>query len=341
MTMAMFPAKKFKRNMAFKNNNYKKNQMKKIITTIIMGILSLGAYAQQDAGFSMYFFNPVYVNPGYAGSREAFSGTLVHRSQWVGMPGSPTTQSLSMHTALPNSRVGLGLQVYNDKEGPLRNTGINLTYAYHLPINETTKLSFGLTGMLNNLRIGFDEINVDDNNDKAFIGNSASTWVPDATVGVYLYKSRFYAGVSVNHLFQSKFDFTNASGSDLSRFNRQFYANSGVVIPVTKSIDFRPSVLLKYVTAAPVVGEIDGSLIFFQKFFIGAGFRTNKRINIDGTDNMLIGIAELEISNFLRVGYSYDYYLNRTGTYNGGTHEIMLGWDVGAGKTKMSSPRFF
>src|ERR1035437_8111023 len=99
--------------------------LKKATTTIVTLLLSLGVFAQQDAGFSMYFFNPLYFNPGYAGSREAFSGTLVDRNQWIGVSGAPTTQSLTMHSALPNVRLGLGLQIYNDQAGPMKNTGIN------------------------------------------------------------------------------------------------------------------------------------------------------------------------------------------------------------------------
>lgn len=317
--------------------------MNKKIITILLGILSLGALAQQDAGFSMYFFNPLYINPAYAGSREVFSGALVDRSQWAGMPGAPTSQALSIHSAIPNSRVGLGLQIYNDKLGPMKNTGITLTYAYHLPINKTTKLSFGLSGMVNNVRMGWDQINIQDNNDNSFVGNNTSTWVPDVNAGLYLYKTRFYLGVSANHLVQSKFNFTNTVADDnLAKFYRQFYLTSGVVIPISKSVDLRPSILLKYVQAAPLLGEIDATFIFFKRLYVGAGYRTDKRINIQGMDNMLIGIVQFEILNSLRIGYSFDYYLARTGGYNsGGTHEIMLGWDIGYNKTKMSSPRFF
>src|ERR1035437_9047098 len=142
-----------------KEKSKKMGHFKKIIATIVIVLLSLGAFAQQDAGFSMYFFNPLYFNPGYAGTREVFSGTLVDRNQWIGMSGAPTTQSLTMHSALRNVRLGLGLQVYNDQAGPMRNTGINLTYAYHLPVNEKTKISFGITGMLNNISIGWSSIN--------------------------------------------------------------------------------------------------------------------------------------------------------------------------------------
>ncbi len=316
--------------------------MNKKIITILIGILSLSALAQQDAGFSMYFFNPLYINPAYAGSREVFSGSVVDRSQWAAMPGSPVSQSLSMHSAIPNSRVGLGLQVYNDKLGPMKNTGLSLTYAYHLPLNDKTKLSFGLSGMVNNVRMNWSQINIQDNNDNSFVGNSTSTWVPDVNAGLYLYQKRFYLGVSANHLIQSKFNFNNSATDNLAKFYRQFYLTSGVVIPISHSVDLRPSILVKYVQAAPILGEIDATFIFFKRLYVGAGYRTDKRINLGGLDNMLIGIVQFEIFNSLRVGYSFDYYLGRTGNYNsGGTHEIMLGWDISCTKTKMASPRFF
>ncbi len=311
------------------------------LTTLLLVCCSLISQAQQDAGFSMYFFNPVYVNPAYAGSREVFSGTAVHRSQWAGMDGAPTTQSISMHSALPNVRVGLGLQIYNDQAGPMKNTGINLTYAYHIPVNEKTKISFGITGMLNNLSIGWSSINIENHNDPSFAGNADRSWVGDASAGIYLYKPRFYFGLSVNHLLQSKFGYTGAIGEDQAKFFRQYYLTSGIVLPVNQAVDFRPSILVKYVNAAPVIGEINGSFIFYKRLFVGAGFRTDKRINIPGTDNMAIGILEFEIFSSLRVGYSYDYYLNRTGNYNSGTHEFMVGWDISNTRTKMSSPRFF
>jgi len=311
------------------------------IATIVLTILSIAAYAQQDAGYSMYFFNPMSVIPAYAGSRDVLSGSLVARSQWVGMDGAPSTQSLTIHSALPNIRVGLGLQVTNDQAGPMHNTGINLTYAYHLPVNEKTKISFGLTGMLNNISVGWSSINIEKPSDPAFTGNAAMSWAGDAGASIYLYKPLFYLGFSVNHLLQSRFGLTHSAGADLAKFYRQYYFTSGYVVPVNETIKFRPSLLLKYVNAAPTVAEVDGTFIFLQRLCLGVGYRAGKRINIPGTDNMLIGIVEFEITPAMRVGYSYDYYLNQTGSYNSGTHEFMLGWDIFNDKTRQYGTRFF
>jgi type IX secretion system PorP/SprF family membrane protein len=313
----------------------------KTIIIISAFIVASAVHAQQDASFSMYFFNPTFINPAYAGSREALSGTLVHRSQWAGMEDAPNSQILSLHSAVPNTKLGLGLQVYNDKIGPMRNTGINLTYAYHIPVTKTAKLSLGVTGMLNNLNIKWDRIHVENPTDLSFLDNPANSWVPDAAFGMYFYQKRFYAGLSSNHLMESKFGFTEAVGSDQARFFRQYFLTSGIVLPLQSQLDLRPSILVKYVQASPAVIDVNATLIFSKRYYFGLGYRYGDRINMNGSDNMLVALVQFEFSNLLRLAYSFDYYINQTGSYNSGTHEIMLGWDLSPVKTKMSNPRFF
>jgi type IX secretion system PorP/SprF family membrane protein len=312
-------------------------------TTIIICafILSSMVRAQQDASFSMYFFNPMYINPGYAGSRETFSGTIVNRNQWANMPDAPASQSINIHSAIPFTNVGLGLQVYNDRTGPMRNTGINLTYAYHIPVTKKAKLSLGVTGMLNNLNIKWDRIHVEDPNDLSFTDNPANSWVPDAAFGMYFYQKRFYAGLSSNHLMESKFGFTDVAGSDKARFFRQYVLTTGIVLPINNAFDIRPSILIKHVQAAPTVFDLNATAIFNKRYYVGLGYRYGDRINMNGSDNMLVALVQFEFSNLLRLAYSFDYYLNQTSKYNSGTHEIMLGWDLSPTKTKMSNPRFF
>lgn len=314
----------------------------KILITLIGGLLTLSGYAQQDATFTQYFFNPMFINPGYAGSRDVLSGTLVHRSQWLGMEGAPTTQALNVHSAIPNTNLGIGLQAYHDQAGPMNNTGFSAIFAYHLRINEKTKLAFGLAGTVNNIRVGFDNINVENTADETFMGNAYSAWVPDANFGLYLYQSRFYAGLSVRHLIQTQFDMETTPGADQGQFKRHYYATVGFVRDLTTTIGIRPSAMVRYVHAAPVMADINASLIFRQRLYVGLGLRTGKRIDIKGMDNILIASAEYVLLNRLRFGYSYDFYANRNGAYNRyGTHEVMLGWDLSFTKTKMESPRFF
>ena len=91
--------------------------MKKIVLISMLCMMGLQGFSQQDPQYSLYMFNPLGVNPGYAGSREVLSAVLIHRSQWIGMDGAPETQVLSINTPLKNKKMGLGLQIVNDNIG--------------------------------------------------------------------------------------------------------------------------------------------------------------------------------------------------------------------------------
>ncbi len=314
---------------------------KKLLAGIIGLALSSAATAQQDAAFSQYFFNMMYVNPAYAGTRDYLSGTLIHRTQWVGVNGAPSSQTLNVHSALKGGKVGLGLQLINDQAGPVKTTGFGVTYAYHLPVNDETQLSFGLSGSVASLRISGDQIHIEDQSDLAFSTGSSSAIVPDASAGIYLHKQRWYIGFSASHLLQTKFSINDAAGQRSAKYYRNYFLAAGHVFKINDEVDFRPSFLAKYVQSAPLIGELDACFIFKQRFFAGAGLRTSKRINTDGADNALVAIAEVEFLRTFRFGYSYDYYIGKQAIYNGGTHELMLGWDFSKARTKMENPRFF
>ena len=81
--------------------------MKKILIITLLLAGTLQTFAQQDPQYSLYMFNPLGVNPAYAGSRELLSAVLVHRSQWIGLEGAPETQVLAINTPLkPTDSVG-------------------------------------------------------------------------------------------------------------------------------------------------------------------------------------------------------------------------------------------
>jgi energy-converting hydrogenase Eha subunit B len=49
--------------------------MKRITQITLILLVGTSVFAQQDAQTSMYFFNPLQFNPGYAGSRGALNIT--------------------------------------------------------------------------------------------------------------------------------------------------------------------------------------------------------------------------------------------------------------------------
>jgi len=95
-----------------------KKTKKIAIVAILFTIVTTGK-AQYDALFTQYMFNEMFINPGYAGSKEAMSATALHRQQWVNFPGRPVTTSFSLHGPLMQNKMGLGLSVLNETIGVL------------------------------------------------------------------------------------------------------------------------------------------------------------------------------------------------------------------------------
>ncbi|NBL65226.1 type IX secretion system membrane protein PorP/SprF, partial [Flavobacterium sp. NST-5] len=96
----------------------------KIITFLIFAGFS-PAFAQQDAQYTQYMYNTININPAYAGSRGAMSFFGLHRTQWVGLDGAPTTNAFSMNTPINNTNLGLGLSFVNDRIGPTDENAIS------------------------------------------------------------------------------------------------------------------------------------------------------------------------------------------------------------------------
>ena len=160
------------------------SQMKRILTLSLLIISVVALKAQQDAQFTHYAFNTLAVNPGYAGSRDALTITGLHRSQWVGFDGAPTTQTLTLHAPILNDKLGLGLSVLNDNIGPSNTTSLYADVAYRLPITEKGTLAFGLKGGIN---IGKSDLdNLANGADAAFDENFSTGVLPNFGFGLYL-----------------------------------------------------------------------------------------------------------------------------------------------------------
>jgi len=310
----------------------KRNTMKKIFIFILL-LFSLQAYTQQDPLFSQYMFNKLVVNPAYAGSREMLTFDILDREQWVGIDGAPRTMTVSAHGVAVNRRVGMGAYGYRDQLGPVVTQGLMLTYAYRL-LFEQSFFSFGLQGGFKYADFDWNMIRVKFPDDYYFYPQDTKKFVPDFNLGVYYESARFFAGLSTKQLLENEFGETKGENgkTSFSRLLRHFYLMSGAAFPVSEKIVFRPSLLVKYVKNAPVQADLNASLIFSDFFWLGASYRTQ---------NALAFMTEFRIMPKIRLGYSFDVYLNEFQPYNYGSHEIRLSFDVVGAGHRMNTPRYF
>jgi len=307
--------------------------MKKLYFLLLF-FVSANIFAQQDPLFSQYMFNKLAVNPGYAGSRELVSTDLLYRNQWVNIDGAPKTISASLHTPLTNPHLALGANIYNDKIGPMSNTLAMGTFAYRV-IFPKGKLSFGLQAGVKSNGLLWNEFNAKDEDDPFLLYKNQlkNKVVPDANFGVYYYSKNFYVGLSSHQLLQNKtLSVTDSEGNtQVTKLMSHFYAMSGVAIPISENVIFRPSMLAKYVKNAPPQIDLNASFLFANKIWLGASYRTEKAVSL---------MTEINIADNFRVGYSYDMWFNELKAYNKGSHEIRLSFDININK-RILTPRYF
>ena len=307
--------------------------MKRTVFTLLITMLGLGAFAQQDALFSQYMFNKLIINPAYAGSRDGLSMTLVGRRQWVGIDDAPQTLSFSIQSPLRNEHIGLGFYCYTDVLGPFQSSGAIGTFAYRLRLGRG-HLSFGLQGGIKYNTFDINKITVPDQGDALLTDGYSKKVIPDANFGIYYNTNRFYVGLSSKHLFEAEYGYIENSldESVYGTLMRHFYAMAGVAIPLSDHLVLRPSTLLKYTQNAPLQADINASLLINNVLWLGVSYRTSRAV---------VFLAELVIAEKLRVGYSYDLYLNEIQHYNSGSHEIMLEYNIPVIKNRMLTPRYF
>jgi len=308
---------------------------KHLLLLVLAFVFPMCIQAQQEPMYSQYMFNGLAFNPAYAGSREALSISGLFRKQWVGFSGAPTTQTLSMHLPSFNRRHGFGVSVVNDQISYLGQTWLNADYAYRLPIGKG-HLAFGLRGTVDFFRIGWEDADFKDRTDVVAINYPTQTFLPNAGFGLYYHSKSAYFGVSIPRLLINEYDSVvpelSLSGNGPGGLRRHYFATAGVVIKANEELQFKPSVLFKYVAGAPYQFDINLNTYFKNRFGIGASYRTG---------DALVGLVDFFLSPQLRMGYAYGYPLSNLNAYTSGSHELMIGYDFRFKKDGIFSPRLF
>ena len=307
------------------------------IKLVAISLLSLTFFtaedsvAQQDAQYSMYMFNPLAVNPAYAGSREALSVTMLGRKQWVNIDGAPATATLSIHSPLRYEAISLGLSVIQDEIGPTKNTGMYADIAYRINVSKKSKLAFGLKGGLDMFSATFGSLRVIDGSDIQYTTPIRNQLMPNFGFGVYLNSDDYYIGLTAPKIVRNKFESGTVNGL-ASMQDRHFFLTAGKTFKVNSVIDIIPSFVAKAVEDAPLSLDVNVNFMFYEKLWIGGGYRFG---------DSFIGNIVYHFTPHFRAGYAYDYALSDLGNYNTGSHEIMINYDLDFLGKGFKTPRLF
>lgn len=298
------------------------------------------ANAQYDALFTQYMFNEMFINPAYAGSKEAMSATLLHRQQWVNFPGRPVTTSFSIHGPLEGDKMGAGLSILNERVGVMTRTLIYANYAYRLKLDDKSTLALGLMGGLDNQNNRLNTLKISNETNAVAdpqFGNSPNVVAPNFGMGLYYNTKTLYVGLSVPRLVDNKVRF-GTDGSSTIRTTKvrpglfTYYLTAGYLYKIDEEFKLRANVMMKAVLNAPLQFDIGANLLIKDFIWAGLNFRSGSSLAL---------ILGCQVNKQFLVCYSYDYGVNKIQRYSQGSHEIVLNYLFSFTGRQIITPRYF
>jgi type IX secretion system PorP/SprF family membrane protein len=297
--------------------------MRSFILAVLL--LPLLAAAQQEPRYSQFLYGKLALNPAYAGSRDATSLGSLYRHQWTNIEQAPRTATLSVHSPLANRRLALGAQIVHDRLGLIQTTSLQGHYAYRLPLGEG-RLAMGLQLGITHQQIDLAGSNPLDAADP-LLAVSPQRWLPSAGAGVYYQTRNAYAGLSAPQFLRQDLPGVNGSGASQAR---HWAAMGGYAWQISPEFTLHPQALLLWAEGAPAQAEANLSAMLAGAFWMGLGYRSS---------STLVANMAYELPNGLRIGYAYDLMLGPLSSQTGGSHEILLGFDLGRNSVRLYNPR--
>lgn len=311
--------------------------MKIIIRLLFIASLISSAKAQQDSQFTQYLFNGMHINPAYAGYKDDIYVQSFYRSQWAGVKGAPKSFSIAADGAFNEGNVGLGLIVANDQLGAQTYLTAYANYAYRIRMgnDESSQLAFGIAAGMMQLGLDGNKLEGYKPGDELIPLGSQSNTVPDARFGVYYANKDFFAGFSATNLLAKYMAKNNAQNMMVPVPQPHFYFTAGAMFPLNEDMQFKPVILFKDDTKGPSSLDLNAFLLLKETIWIGGFYRSSfdlykKDYQQPGLSkqNAIGAILEVFASQNFRIGYAYDYSLNKLRDYNYGSHEISAGFYI-------------
>lgn len=310
----------------------------KIILATCLGLLftAVKVNAQYDAMFTQYMFNEMFINPAYAGSKDAMAVTAVHRQQWVNFPGRPITSTFSLHGPVINEKMGFGLSFLNEKIGALNRNLAYISYSYKIKAGKNGHLAFGLMGGIHNQITKFEGLKRTQEDDPKANTNSPSVYAPNFGFGMYYSDKKNYVGLSIprmidDHiLFDESGNFTKVTKMAPQKFH--YYLTFGRMFTLTDDLKLKGQAMIKAVQNAPIQFDVNANFLIKDKIWAGLSYRSGDAVS---------AILGIQVGPQFVVSYAYDYTLSKIQKYTQGSHEIALSYVFMYKGKKIVTPRYF
>ncbi|RSK38525.1 PorP/SprF family type IX secretion system membrane protein [Mangrovimonas spongiae] len=316
--------------------------MKKIIIYILLVMASKGYTQELNLPVWTQYLadNDFVVSPTYAGIGDNVRIRVNGLTQWVGIKNAPDNQALYADFRIAN-RDGVGISLYNDKNGNTRQKGVKLSYAHHLILDYTSRqfLSLGLSYNLNSFRVDIENFETDYENPvlDPYVTDDRSTSNNNFDVGALYRYGGFYFSFNLNNLLDKDIDDYTGVEPSLLR-NYQIYSGYVIQSKTNKRVEFEPSVFYQLFSSDNRSStDINFKYRKYNRkedyYWVGVSYRF---LNDQFFNPLNIGpMAGIMKSGFY-FAYSYQITTNDLAGYNSGTHMITLGFDFLQGLSNCS-----
>jgi type IX secretion system PorP/SprF family membrane protein len=298
--------------------------MKKIILDVSskhrLGVLFLamaglivglnGVYAQDIPLFSQKLTNSFIYNPALAGHTFG-SATFSYKQNYAKVNGAPTNYFLSLHAPIANHRFGIGANVFQEEITFLRNTYASAAFAYHLPFNKMSSLSFGVSGEYNS--IGLNGSTTGDIEDPEYLElRNGGKKQYDFSFGMH-YQNRFVkVGVAANRLASSWI-------VDSASITKHYSSFIQGMIPVRGGEDMlEPYVAYRKLSDFNDIIDFGLFYTYNNRITVGASYRSG---------GIISGTIAFKLSKYLMLGYSRETISGNVGGYIGSANEFAVRYD--------------
>lgn len=311
---------------------------------VALGLVVGNVHSQQLPQFSQYMFNGLHINPAYAGYKGEHYIQSTYRSQWVDFPGAPRTFTATGDFSANEGRMGIGASFMTDQFGPAKTNAIMGSYAYRIQTGEDSYLGLGASAGAIEYAIDGSLFSPGDLDDPDVPQGVLNAFTPNLNTGVFFHTPRFYAGVSAFNLVGRKK--LEDEGLALAYHNLHYYVTMGGLFTLSDQVQFKPSFLVRHSDTGPTNVDLNGMVLFVERIWVGASYRTNVKVNSGLPDNLssrnaLSFILELFAMENLRLGYAYDVQNNVLSGLRNNSHEFSVGYYIAPRKVNMKNPRWF
>lgn len=300
---------------------------------------------QQLPQFSQYIFNGLHINPAYAGYKGQPYIQSTFRDQWVGLPGAPRTFTVTADFSANEETMGFGISLLGDQLGPVSTNVGMLSYAYRIQTGRKSFLGLGVSAGVSEYAIDGSMLNPNDQNDPNLPEGRVNLFTPNMNAGLFFHTDRFYAGLSAFNLVGR--GSLRRQDISLAFHDFHYYLTAGLMVPLSGSVEFKPSFLIKEVKGAPTSYDLNAMFLFKERVWIGGSYRSNVQIGMEHLQdnlnqrNAMAMIVELFATPNLRLGYAYDHSMNVLSDYRNNSHELSVGYYIPSRNVKMRNPRWF